>query len=192
MKASRVRFRFSVIAMVAVAVVGGSAAYVFAWLSPIAPIVPSSLRYLLTGLGSPETALAISRVAVGLFFLLSGYHKLFDAQRHATLILTLRSAGLQHVSVLQWLLPSAEFSGGLAVAVGLLSVPAALGLLIISIGATVSDGIKRIADWRPIDKADFLDDMLYLPEVLYALLLLCVILAGPGPYSVDALIAGYF
>ncbi len=111
MKASRVRFRVSVIAMVAVAVVGGSAAYVFAWLSPIAPIVPSSLRYLLTGLGSPETALAISRVAVGLFFLLSGYHKLFDAQRHATLILTLRSAGLQHVSVLQWLLPGAEFSG---------------------------------------------------------------------------------
>ena len=71
-------------------------------------------------------------------------------------------------------------------------MPAALGLLIISIGATFSDGIKRIADWRPIDKADFLDDILYLPEVLYALLLLSVILAGPGPFSVDALIAGYF
>jgi uncharacterized membrane protein YphA (DoxX/SURF4 family) len=150
------------------------------------------LRYLFTGLGLPEIALAISRVAVGLFFLLSGYHKLFNAQRHAAFVLTLRSAGLQHVIVLQWLLAGAEFSGGFAVAIGLLSVPAALGLLIISIGATFSDGIKRIADWRPIDKADFLDDILYLPEVLYALLLLSVILAGPGPFSVDALIAGYF
>ena len=142
--------------------------------------------------GQPETALAISRVAVGLFFLLSGYHKLFDAQRHATLILTLRSAGCNTSAFFSGCCRGAEFSGGLAVAVGLLSVPAALGLLIISIGATVSDGIKRIGDWRPIDKADFLDDMLYLPEVLYALLLLCVILAGPGPYSVDALIAAYF
>jgi putative oxidoreductase len=150
------------------------------------------LRYLFTGLGLPETALAINRVAVGLFFLLSGYHKLFDAQRHAALILTLRSAGLRHITVLQWLVPGAEFSGGLAVAIGLLSVPAALGLLILSIGATFSDGIKRIANWQPIDKADFLDDVLYLPEVLYALLLLSVILAGPGPYSLDALIAGYF
>jgi len=150
------------------------------------------LRYFFVGFGLPETALAISRVAVGLFFLLSGYHKLFDAQRHAALVLTLRSAGLRHTNVLQWLLPAAEFSGGLAVAMGLLSVPAALGLLIISIGATLSDGIKRIADWRPIDKADWLDDILYLPEVLYALLLLSVILAGPGPFSLDALVAGYF
>jgi hypothetical protein len=40
------------------------------------------LRYLFTGLGLPEMALAINRVAVGLFFFLSGYHKLFNAQRH--------------------------------------------------------------------------------------------------------------
>ena len=94
------------------------------------------LGYLFTGLGLPEMALAISRVAVGLFFLLSGYHKPFNAQRHATFVLTLRSAGLRHITVLQWLVPGAEFSGGLAVTIGLLSVPAALGLLIISTGAT--------------------------------------------------------
>src|ERR1700739_257111 len=103
------------------------------------------LGYLVTGLGLPETALAISRIAVGLFFLLSGYHKLFNAQRHAALVLALQSAGLRHVTVLQWLVPGAEFAGGLAVAIGLLSVPAALGLLILSIGATLTDGIKRIA-----------------------------------------------
>jgi hypothetical protein len=56
----------------------------------------------------------------------------------------------------------------------------------------LTDGIKRIADWRPIDRSDWLDDVLYLPEVLYARLLLSVILAGPGPYGLDALIAGHF
>jgi len=97
------------------------------------------------------------------------------------LVVPLRSVGLRQVKILHWFLPAAEFSSGLAAAMGLLSVPAALGLLIISIGATLTDGIKRIADWRPIDKSDWLDDVLYLPEVLYALLLLSVILAGPGP-----------
>ena len=150
------------------------------------------LRHVFTGLGWPEAALVIDRVAVGLFFFLSGYHKLFNAQRHSELVLTLRSDGLPRVNVLQWLVAGAEFSGGLALAIGFLSVPAALGLLIISIGATFTDGIKRIPGWRPIDKADFLDDVLYLPEVLYVLLLLFVILAGPGPYSVDALITRYF
>lgn len=76
------------------------------------------LRYLFTGLGLPEMALAINRVAVGLFFLLSGYHKLFNVQRHTALVLTLRSAGLPRVIVLQSLVPGAEFSGGFAVAIG--------------------------------------------------------------------------
>ena len=67
-------------------------------------------------------------------------------------------------------------------AMGLRSVPAAFGLLIISIGATLTDGIKRIADWRSIDKSNWLDDILYLPEVLYPLLLLSVILAGLAPF----------
>jgi uncharacterized membrane protein YphA (DoxX/SURF4 family) len=150
------------------------------------------LSHLFTGLGWPEIALILDRIAVGVFFLLSGYHKLFNAQRHSELVLTLRGDGLPRVNVLQWLLAGAEFLGGLALVIGFLSVLAALGLLIISVGATFTDGIKRIPGWRPLDKADFLDDILYLPEVLYALLLLFVILAGPGPYSVDALIARNF
>jgi uncharacterized membrane protein YphA (DoxX/SURF4 family) len=150
------------------------------------------LSHLFTGLGWPEIALILDRIAVGVFFLLSGYHKLFNAQRHSELVLTLQGDGLPRVNVLQWLLAGAEFLGGLALVIGFLSVLAALGLLIISVGATFTDGIKRIPGWRPLDKADFLDDILYLPEVLYALLLLFVILAGPGPYSVDALIARNF
>jgi hypothetical protein len=35
-----------------------------------------------------------------------------------------------------------------------------------------------------------IDDWLYLPETLYALMLIIVLSAGGGPYSLDALILG--
>ena len=39
-----------------------------------------------------------------------------------------------------------------------------------------------------IDEADRIDDWLYLPETLYAVMLVIVVSAGAGPYSLDALI----
>jgi hypothetical protein len=44
--------------------------------------------------------------------------------------------------------------------------------------------------YKPIDEADRIDDWLYLPEVLYAFMLIMVVSAGAGPYSLDALILG--
>jgi len=44
--------------------------------------------------------------------------------------------------------------------------------------------------WKPIDEADRIDDWLYLPETLYAFMLIIVVSAGAGPYSLDALILG--
>ena len=41
-----------------------------------------------------------------------------------------------------------------------------------------------------IDEADRIDDWLYLPETLYAFMLIIIISAGAGPYSLDALILG--
>jgi hypothetical protein len=40
------------------------------------------------------------------------------------------------------------------------------------------------------DEADRIDDWLYLPEILYAFMLIMVVSAGAGPYSIDALILG--
>ena len=35
----------------------------------------------------------------------------------------------------------------------------------------------------------FVDDFLYLPEVLYVLILFWLLFSGPGPYSVDNMMA---
>ena len=143
----------------------------------------------LRGAQTPNAALTLNRVALGVFFAISGYHKLSNASRHATLTRTLQDDGVHAVSIMRWLLPSAEFSGGWALTVGLLSVLAAFGLFVICIGALALDAVKRKRAWQPIDRADWLGDLLYVPEALYCIGLTVVMLAGSGPRSLDARIA---
>ncbi len=149
------------------------------------------LLVLLRGAHAPNAALTLNRIALGLFFAISGYHKLFNASRHATLTRTLQDDHVHAVPLMRWLLPSAEFGGGWALIVGLLSVLAALGLFVICIGALAFDAVKRIRSWRPIDRADWLGDLLYVPEALYCIGLSVVMLAGPGPWSLDAAISAF-
>ena len=147
---------------------------------------------ILQGAQAPNAALTLNRVALRSFFAISGYHKLFNASRHAALTGTLRADGVHAVSIMQWLLPSVEFGGGCALIVGLLSVLAAFGLFVICVGALALDAVKRIRDWQPIDRADWLGDLLYVPETLYCLGLTVVMLGGPGPWSLDWRIAALF
>jgi putative oxidoreductase len=145
---------------------------------------------LFNGVGWPDLALTLNRIAVGIFFMLSGYHKLFNASRHRVLINELEALGIPAVRVNQWWVPTVEFSAGAAVAVGLLAPLAALGLLIITLVAMATSGRQKIKDYKPIDRADRVDDWLYLPETLYAVMLAVVVSAGAGPYSLDAVIQG--
>jgi hypothetical protein len=51
-----------------------------------------------------------------------------------------------------------------------------------------TSGRVRIKGYQPIDRADRIDNWLYLPEVLYAFMLIIFVSAGAGPYSLDAAI----
>jgi hypothetical protein len=77
---------------------------------------------------------------------------------------------------------------GCAVVIGFLAPLAALGLLVIVLVAIATSGPQRINLYKPIDEAERIDDWLYLPELLYAVMLLMVFSAGAGPYSLAALI----
>jgi uncharacterized membrane protein YphA (DoxX/SURF4 family) len=142
------------------------------------------------GAHAVNAGLTLNRVALGVFFAIGGYHKLFNPSRHATLTHTLQDDAVHDVPVMQWLLPTAEFSGGCALIIGLLSALAAFGLFLICAGAIALDAVKRIRPWQPIDRADWLGDLLYLPETLYCIGLSVVMLAGPGPWSIDATFLG--
>jgi uncharacterized membrane protein YphA (DoxX/SURF4 family) len=145
---------------------------------------------LFNGVGWTDIALTLNRIAVGAFFMLSGYHKLFNEERHRTFVDELKSLGVHAIGFNQWWVPSVEFSAGAAVVVGFLAPLAALGLLVIIIVAIITSGRQRIKLYKPIDEADRIDDWLYLPETLYAFMLIIIVSAGAGPYSLDALILG--
>lgn len=146
------------------------------------------ITILFAGIGWADIALTLNRIAVGMFFMLSGYHKLFNPQRHRAFADELRGLGVHAIGFNQWWVPTLEFSAGSAVVIGLLAPLAALGLLVITVVAIATSGPQRIKIYKPIDEADRLDDWLYLPEILYAFMLIVVVSAGAGPYSLDALI----
>jgi uncharacterized membrane protein YphA (DoxX/SURF4 family) len=148
------------------------------------------MNILFNGLGWPDIALTLNRIAVGMFFMLSGYHKLFNPQRHREFSDELKELGVHAVGFNQWWVPTVEFTAGSAVVIGFLAPLAALGLLVIILVAIVTSGPQRIKLYKPIDQADRFDDWLYLPEILYAFMLILVVSAGAGPYSLDALILG--
>ena len=143
---------------------------------------------LLDGIGGTLPAIAAMRLALGSFFVLSGVHKLTNKQRHQTFVETLRALRIPHIGILQWFVPGVEFLGGLGVAVGCLTPLAALGLLVICSVALWTSSPTVIASYKPIDRADRVDDWLYQPETLYALMLLYFVAAGAGPVSVDQLL----
>ena len=145
---------------------------------------------LFNGVGWADIALSLNRIAVGAFFMLSGYHKLFNAERHRTVVDELKALGVPAVGFNQWWVPLVEFTAGGGVLIGLLAPLAALGLLVVILIASATSGRQRLKLFKPIDEADRIDDWLYLPETLYAFMLIMVISAGAGPYSLDALILG--
>jgi uncharacterized membrane protein YphA (DoxX/SURF4 family) len=144
------------------------------------------IHILFGGVGWTDIALTLNRVAVGMFFMFSGYHKLFNAERHRVFADELKSLHVHAVGINQWWVPLVEFLAGGAVVIGLLAPLAALGLLFVILVAIATTGRERIKAFMPIDRADRIDDWLYLPETLYAFMLIMVISAGAGPYSVDA------
>ena len=143
---------------------------------------------LFTGVGWTDIALTLNRIAVGGFFMLSGYHKLFNAERHHSFTDELKGLGVPAVGFNQWWVPLVEFTAGGGVLIGLLAPLGALGLLVIIFVAIATSGRQRIKLYKPIDEVDRVDDWLYLPETLYAFMLIIVVSTGAGPYSLDALI----
>jgi putative oxidoreductase len=81
---------------------------------------------------------------------------------------------------------SVEFACGAGLALGLLTPLCAAMLTVDMIVAIATVAIHTI---QASGFLAWLDDFLYLPEVLYVLILVWLIFSGPGRYSVDGAIA---
>ena len=81
-----------------------------------------------------------------------------------------------------------EFVCGSLVAVGLLSSPSSAALMIDMIVAIITSAVSTIP--KGLSPVNWLDDFLYLPEVLYVIFFIWLLCAGPGKFSVDYWLAG--
>ena len=106
------------------------------------------VQILFNGIGWTDIALTLNRVTVGMFFMFSGYHKLFNAERHRVFADELRSLHVHAVGIKQWWVPLVEFSAGGAVIIGLVAPLAALGLLVIILVAIATTGRERIEAYQ--------------------------------------------
>jgi hypothetical protein len=66
------------------------------------PTRATMMDILFSGVGWSDIALTLNRIAVGVFFMLSGYHKLFNPQRHLSFLAELKELGVPVVGFNQW------------------------------------------------------------------------------------------
>lgn len=132
--------------------------------------------------------LLVARVSLGLFFAISGWNKLFTAAHWNGLLAGMAATGLPFPTFLSYFLASVEFYGGSLLTIGFLSTFWAIALAFAMIVAIVTVEIPHVIP-PGLGPLDWLDWFLYLPQVMYVLIFLWLIIRGPGRHSVDALIA---
>jgi putative oxidoreductase len=143
---------------------------------------------LLGGSGLEQYAILLVRVSLGLFFAISGANKLFVTAAAHTMYETLVEAKVPFPRVMTYFVSGIEFVGGSLLTVGLLSTPACVVLLVDMLVAILTSRLSAIP--KGLSPLNWLDDFLYLPEVLYVLFFIWLICAGPGKFSVDHWLTG--
>jgi putative oxidoreductase len=134
-----------------------------------------------------EFAILLARISLGVFFAISGGNKLFVASQHKIMYETIVGAGIPFPQFMTYFVSSVEFVCGCLLIIGLLSILCCIALVIDMIVAITTVQLATIA--KGLSAVDWLDDFLYLPEVMYIIIFLWLISSGPGRLSVDHWIA---
>lgn len=144
------------------------------------------VRMLLTKLSEWDWLGAlIARLAVGLLFFLSGRGKLFIAGRREQMRETLVGARIPLAGPNAIFVSAVEFVFGILLILGALTPLACIMLGCVMVVAIATYAIKNI---KAPPLLGWLSEFLYLPEVLYLVILFWLFLSGPGWFSVDHLI----
>jgi uncharacterized membrane protein YphA (DoxX/SURF4 family) len=158
--------------------------------------------FLISGFLAINFALVLLRLVLGVFFILARFRFFYDPsqpigervfceKRVKSLTNKMSHCGLKRWP-LQWavFVAVAEVLAGLALVVGFLVVPAALGLLVLLLYATKCTHKEKIEKQNPVDCIDRWCCYLWTPEPLYITMALVLVLVGGGAYSLDYVIWG--
>ena len=146
-------------------------------------VIQNALTMLRDAEWIPTTA---ARVLIGVFFCISGGTKRFVRAQFAVLEQTMVQSHIPFPHASALFVSMVEFACGAGLALGFLTPLCAATLMGDMIVAIATNRIHSI---QASGVLAWLDDFLYLPEVLYTLILVWLIFSGPGRYSVDGLIA---
>ncbi len=124
----------------------------------------------------------LARLTVGLLFFLSGKGKLFRPVSRQQMLHTMQVAGVPFPGVTAVFVSMVEFLFGGLLVLGLLTPLACVMLSGVMVVALATNRIRSI---HASSVGDWLSNFLYLPEVLYLVMLVWLFLAGPGCLSVD-------
>ena len=130
-----------------------------------------------------QYAILLVRISLGLFFAISGANKLFVGARTQTMYRTLVEAKVPFPHLMTYFVSGVEFTGGCLLTVGLLSSLTCVTLLVDMLVAILTTNLSAMP--KGLSPLNWLDDFLYLPEVLYVLFFIWLICSGPGRFSVD-------
>src|SRR6516162_3360466 len=140
------------------------------------------MRFILSGNRSAEEFALLARISLGIFFAISGGNKLFVASQYKLMYETIVGAGIPFPHVMTYFVSSVEFVCGCLLIIGLFSSLCCVAFIIDMIVAITT---VQLATIKAHSFIDWLDDFLYLPEVLYIIIFLWLISSGPGRLSVD-------
>src|SRR5215470_12926857 len=146
------------------------------------------IQSLLLGNRSWEQfSILLARVSLGMFFAISGGNKLLEPSRTRQMYETLAGAGIPFPHFMTYFVSSLEFISGCLLVVGMLTSLCCAALIIQMIVAIATVQLATIP--QGLSFLNWLDDLLYLPETLYIIILIWLICSGPGRASVDARVA---
>jgi putative oxidoreductase len=127
-----------------------------------------------------------ARVLIGIFFYISGGTKLLVPAQFNTMEHTLAQSHIPFPHANAIFVSLVELACGAGLLVGLLTP---LCALVLAVDMIVAVATNRIHSIQASGALAWLDDFLYLPEVLYVMILVWLIFSGPGRYSLDGLIS---
>jgi putative oxidoreductase len=135
--------------------------------------------------GAEWVPMTAARILIGIFFCISGGTKLLVPAQFSVMERTLAQSHIPFPHANAFFVSLVEFASGAGLVVGLLTPLCALALVLDMIIAVATNRIHSI---QTSGVLAWLDDFLYLPEVLYVMILVWLIFSGPGRYSLDGLI----
>jgi putative oxidoreductase len=146
------------------------------------------MRFILSGNRSlQEFAVFLARISLGVFFAISGGTKLLVSTQYKLMYETVVGAGIPFPHVMTYFVSSVEFICGCLLIIGLLTALSCMALTIDMIVAITTVQLATITKALPF--IDWVDDFLYLTEVMYIIMFIWLISSGPGRFSIDHWIA---